>query len=125
MCVRFPPAADKIVFWKVFIMAILMACEPVCWPLGGGVILGILAIAGVVFSVVMLIDCLKRPARKFPHPLTKNGEYDKLIWAAVIVLSLFGGQIGLFHIRWSYFLGAIVYFFVVKQAKTKKAEKKD
>ena len=85
------------------------------WPLGpivsSRIILGVLAVAGVVFSVVMLIDCLKRPAKKFANPLTKNGEYDKLVWAAVIVLSL-----------WFYFLGAIVYFFVVKQNKAKKAE---
>jgi len=99
-------------------MVIAMICRPVCWPLGpmvgGGVILGILAVAGVVFSLVMLIDCLKRSAKRFPNPLTKNGEYDKLIWAAAIVLSL-----------WFYFLGAIVYFFVVMRAKAKKAEKED
>ncbi len=91
-------------------MAILMTHGPVCWPLGGGgIICGILAVAGVVLSLVMLIDCLKRPAGKFPNPLTKNGEYDKLIWAGAIVLSL-----------WFYFLGAIAYFFVVMQAKAKK-----
>jgi hypothetical protein len=110
-------------------MAIMMICRPVCWPLGpivaGEIFLGTLTVAGIIFSLAMLIDCLKRPARRFLHPLTKNGERDKLIWAAVIVLSLYGHQIGLFHIRWFYFLGAIVYFFVVKQAKTKKAEKKD
>ncbi|MCJ7640155.1 MAG: hypothetical protein MUO70_09880 [Euryarchaeota archaeon] len=114
---------------EVFIMAITMLCRPVCWPLGpivgDEIVLGTMAVAGIIFSLAMLIDCLKRPARRFLHPLTKNGEYDKLIWAAVIVLSLFGGQIGLFHLRWSYFLGAIVYFFVVKQAKTKKAKKED
>jgi len=102
---------------EVFTMAILMTCGPACWPLGsvvaGGVILGILAIAGVVLSLVVLIDCLKRPARKFPYPLTKNGEYDRLIWAGAIVLSL-----------GFYFLGAIVYFFVVMRDKAKKAEKK-
>lgn len=82
------------------------------WPLGPivsvRIILGVLAVAGVVFSVVMLIDCLKRPAQKFLNPLTKNGEYDRLVWAAAIVLSL-----------WFYFLGAIVYFFVVMRAKGK------
>jgi len=80
--------------------------------IGGGIILTVLAIAGVVFSLVMLIDCLKRPARGFPNPLTKNGEYDRLIWATAIVLSL-----------WFYFLGAIVYFFVVLGTKAKKTEK--
>jgi cytochrome c-type biogenesis protein CcmH/NrfF len=98
---------------EVLIMAILMTYGSTCWPLrpmvGGGIILWILAVAGVIFSLVMLIDCLKRPTRRFPHTLTKNGEYDKLIWAGAIVLSL-----------WFYFLGAIVYFFVVMQAKTKK-----
>jgi len=57
------------------------------------VLVVLLAIAGVVISIVMLIDCLKRPASKFYHPLTKQGQYDKLILAA-IVLSL-----------WFYFLG--------------------
>jgi len=78
---------------------------------GAGVLLGLLVIAGVVFSLVMLIDCLKRPTSKFPNPLTKNGEYDKLIWAAAIVASL-----------WFYFLGAIVYFFVVMKAKAEGSE---
>ncbi len=72
---------------------------------GVGVLLTILAIVGFIFSLVMLVDCLKRPASKFVHPLAKNGEYDKLIWAAAIVASL-----------WFYFVGAIVYFFVVKKA---------
>jgi hypothetical protein len=106
-----------LLFWEVFIMAIAMVYRPVCWPLGpmvgGGVILGILAVAGIVFSLIMLIDCLKRSAKRFPNPLTKNGEYDRLIWAGAIVLSL-----------WFYFLGAIIYFFVVMRDKTKKAEKK-
>jgi len=79
--------------------------------LGAGVLLGLLVIAGVVFSLVMLIDCLKRPASKFFNPLTKNGEYDKLIWAAAIVASF-----------WFYFLGAIVYFFIVMKAKPEGSE---
>lgn len=80
------------------------------WPMGPifrcETIVTLLAIAGVIFSLVMLIDCLKRPQAKFLNPLTKNGEYDKLIWAVAIIASL-----------WFYFLGAIVYFFVVKKAK--------
>jgi len=72
---------------------------------------GILAIAGIVFSVIMLIDCLKRPASKFYNPLTKEGEYDKLIWALGIVLSLS-----------FYFIGMIAYFFVVYRAKPEKKE---
>jgi len=78
---------------------------------GAGVLLGILVIAGAVFSLVMLIDCLKRPTSKFLNPLTKNGEYDKLIWAAAIVASF-----------WFYFLGAIVYFFIVMKAKPESSE---
>lgn len=80
------------------------------WPVrpivGPGVFVWLLAIAGVIFTIVMLIDCLKRPASKFAYPLTKNGEYDKLIWGLLILLSLS-----------FYFVGAIVYFFVVKRAK--------
>ncbi len=85
------------------------------WPLGpffgAGVLVTILAIAGVIFSIVMIVDCLKRPASKFPHPLTKNAEYDRLIWVAAMVLSF-----------WFYFVGAIVYFFVVKKAKPEQSE---
>jgi len=72
---------------------------------------GVLEILGVVFSVIMLIDCLKRPTSKFYQPLTKEGEYDKLIWAAAIVLSLS-----------VYFVGAIAYFFVIKRAKPESKE---
>jgi len=92
-----------------------VVCKFPWWPmapaLGAGVLLGLLVIAGVVFSLVMLIDCLKRPASKFFNPLTKNGEYDKLIWAAAIVASF-----------WFYFLGAIVYFFIVMKAKPEGSE---
>ena len=92
-----------------------VVCRFPWWPMapvfGAGVLLGLLVIAGVVFSLVMLIDCLKRPASKFFNPLTKNGEYDKLIWAAAIVASF-----------WFYFLGAIVYFFIVMKAKPEDSE---
>ena len=96
-------------------MVMALACGFQCWPMrpigGWGVPVGLLAIAGIIFSLVMLIDCLKRPAEKFLNPLTKDGEYDRLIWAAAIVASL-----------WVYFLGAIVYFIVVMRAKPKKSE---
>jgi len=71
-----------------------------------GAITVLLAVAGFIFSLVMLIDCLNRPASKYYRPLTKEAEHDKLIWAIAIVASF-----------WFYFLGAIVYFFVVKRAK--------
>jgi len=73
---------------------------------GAGVLVVLLAIAGAIFSLVMLVDSLKRPASQFVYPLTRNGEYDRLIWAAAIVVSF-----------WFYFIGAIVYFFVVKTAR--------
>ena len=78
------------------------------WPcFNVPVMLGFLAIAGIVFSIVMLVDCLKRKPSDFKNPLTKNGEYDKLIWTLGI---LFTFQYG--------FAGAIVYFFVVMMAKS-------
>ena len=81
-----------------------------CWPfvpiVQFGSIMGLIAVAGVVFSILMLIDCLKRKPSQFHNPLTKNGEYDKLIWALAIVLT--------FSL---YFIGSIVYFFVVKRAE--------
>jgi len=83
-----------------------------CWPLGlSEVLVGLLAIAGVIFSIVLLIDCLKRKGSDFANPLTSKGQYDKLIWAAAIVLS-FG----------FYFLGAIVYYFVVKRQQPESPE---
>ena len=88
----------------------LMACRISSWPMGPvegmGRLAGMVAIGGVIFSIIMLIDCLKRKPSDFVNPLTKSGEYDKLIWAGAIVGSL-----------WIYFLGAIVYFFIVKKAK--------
>lgn len=85
-------------------------CRFPWWPMGpmvgAGVLVVLLAIAGAIFSLVMLVDSLKRPASQFVYPLTRNGEYDRLIWAAAIVVSF-----------WFYFIGAIVYFFVVKTAR--------
>ena len=71
----------------------------------------VLAILGVIFSLIMLIDCLKRPASKFNNPLTHEGKYDKLIWATAIALSLS-----------FYCVGAIAYFFVIKRAKPENKE---
>jgi len=39
----------------------------------------VLAIVGVIFSLIILIGCLKRPMSKFYNPLTNEGKYDKLI----------------------------------------------
>ncbi len=64
-------------------MVMWRMCRFPFWPIkpifGIEGLLGVLAIAGVIFSLVMLIDCLKRPVSEFYHPLTKEGEYDKLI----------------------------------------------
>jgi hypothetical protein len=90
-------------------------CRFPFWPLrplfGFEAMWGVLAILGVIFSVIMLIDCLKRPRSKFYQPLTKEGEYDKLIWAAAILLSLS-----------FYFVGSIAYFFVIKRGKPESKE---
>ena len=80
------------------------------WPMrplfGIQYLTGLLAIVGVVFTVIMLIDCLKREPNEFAHPISKGGQYDKVIWAVAMVLSLS-----------LYFVGPIVYFFVVYLAK--------
>jgi uncharacterized BrkB/YihY/UPF0761 family membrane protein len=78
---------------------------------GAGVLVAILAVAGIIFSLVMLVDCLKRKPEEFHNPLTKDGECDKLIWAIAIVASF-----------WFYCLGAIIYFFVVMRARPQKSE---
>ncbi len=72
---------------------------------------GVIALLGVVFTLIMLIDCLKRPVSKFYNPLTKEAEHDKLIWAFAILLSLS-----------FYFVGAIAYYFVIKKAKPESKE---
>ena len=95
-------------------IAAMWNCQTQCLPGGPvrcGVFMPILMIVAVIFSIVMLIDCLKRKQGQFLNPLTKNGEYDKLIWAVGIVVSLY-----------FYFVGAIVYYFAVKLAKPDKPE---
>ena len=90
-------------------------CRFPFWPIrpifGFEVMWIVLAVLGVIFSLIMLIDCLKRPRSKFYNPITHEGKYDKLIWAAGIVLSLS-----------FYCVGAIVYFFVIKRSKLEKKE---
>ena len=96
-------------------MIMALVCRFPFWQMaplfGAGALAVLLGIAGIVFSIVMLIDCLKRPASKFYYPLTKGAEYDRLIWAGAILLSL-----------GFYFIGAIVYFVVVKRAKPQTSE---
>ncbi len=66
----------------------------------------ILGIAGLIFAIVMLVDCLKRKPVNFTNPISIEGKYDKIIWSLGIVLTL-----------QYWFLGAIVYYFVVKADK--------
>jgi len=69
-------------------------------------LVSILALAGIVCTVIMLVDCLKREPNQFAHPISAEGKYDKIIWALAMALSLS-----------LYFLGTIVYFFVVYRDK--------
>ncbi len=57
----------------------------------------ILGILGFVFWLWMLVDCLKRPDDRFAI----GGNYAKLIWVLVIVF------VG--------FIGALIYYFLVKR----------
>ncbi len=97
------------------ITSMITRCWFPFWPIrpffGIEALWGVIAILGVVFTLIMLIDCLKRPTSKFYNPLTKEGEYDKLIWAVAILLSLS-----------FYFVGAIAYYFVIKKAKPENKE---
>ena len=97
-----------------------MMCGRMCsvpwWPIPSALcaaVGGLLAVVGVVFSIVMLIDCLTRKASDFDNPLTERGKYDRLIWAGAILLSL----------RF-FFVGAIVYLFVVKIGRPKPKKEK-
>lgn len=55
----------------------------------------LLAIAGLVFWVWMLVDCAKRTMK----------ESDKVVWIIVLALTSY--------------LGAIIYYFAVKRASKK------
>jgi prolipoprotein diacylglyceryltransferase len=68
------------------------------------IMLGLLVLAGFVFSIWMLVDCVKREHSNFKKTFTKEGEYDKIIWVVFIFVG-----ISLFH------FGAILYFFLVKK----------
>lgn len=65
----------------------------------------LLYIAGIVFSILMFIDCLKRDLNQFKPTFTATGEYDKIIWVIIIVVGFF-----FLHI------GAILYFFIVRKS---------
>lgn len=67
--------------------------------------IGALYVVGIVFSIIMLVDCLKREHTDFKTTFTKNREYDKIMWTIFIIVGVF-----LYH------LGAILYFFLVKKS---------
>ena len=58
-------------------------------------------ILGFVFWLWMMVDCLKRPDEKFAF----GGNYAKIIWIIVII---FAG-----------FIGALIYFFLIKKRGNK------
>ena len=69
---------------------------------------------GFVFSIIMLIHCLRRNHDDFQNTFTKSGEYEKVIWAALIILSFY-----------FFFVGAILYYFVVKRGESREASKEE
>lgn len=72
------------------------------------VVLFLIWLVGVIFSVFMLIDCLKRNPTEFKTVFTESREFDKVIWASFIVVSpLF------------FFIGSIAYFIGEKRGTAK------
>lgn len=59
-------------------------------------------LAFTIFSIIMLINCLSRPADRFPRTFSSTGENEKVIWALIIFFTM--GLIA---------AGAIAYFFMV------------
>lgn len=68
--------------------------------IGIEVVLIVAAALLFVFWLLMLIDCLKRPDNNFKF----GGNYAKIIWILVII---FTG-----------FIGALIYYFLIKRADT-------
>ena len=69
-------------------------------------LVGLFYVGGFVFSIIMFIDCLRREHSSFKNTFTKDGEYDKIIWALLILVGM-----SIFH------LGAILYFFIVRKGE--------
>lgn len=72
---------------------------------GVSLLIAICIIALLVFSALMFLDCIIRKKSDFKDTFgVQNGEYDKLIWLLIIILSaeLFG-------------IGAIAYYFLVRK----------
>lgn len=73
------------------------------WPViaGLGALAFLIAALVFVFWIWMIVDCAKRDFRK---------DVEKIVWIIIIVLA-----------GW---LGALIYFFVVKNSNTKGISKK-
>lgn len=80
------------------------------WPLGPvfgiGMMLFALALAGGIFTIVMIVDCLQRRPEQFASPISYRGQNDKLIWLVALIASF-----------WFWFVPSIVYYFVVVRAQ--------
>ncbi len=62
---------------------------------------GLIGIVGFIFWVWMIVDCLSRLPSDFKLLFTTQHKYEKWIWLAVVVLA--------------FPVGAIVYFFIIRQ----------
>ena len=62
---------------------------------------GLIGIAGFIFWVWMIVDCLSCLPLDFRLLFTTQHRYEKWIWLAVVVLA--------------FPVGAIVYFFIIRQ----------
>ncbi len=73
---------------------------PISWPLPrfGGISFGTLVFIGWAW---MLVDCLSRPFRDFRLLFTRNPEYEKWIWIAIVLLA-----------SW---VGALAYFVIIRE----------
>lgn len=68
--------------------------------------IGLVMLAFVLFSIAMLVDCLKRPASEFGGIIFQDPQYEKLAWIIVIIFTA-----KLFAV------GAFAYLFMVKGRK--------
>jgi uncharacterized BrkB/YihY/UPF0761 family membrane protein len=76
---------------------ILADSQIISFFLGLGLVGMIISVLIIVFWLYMLIDCLRRDFKK---------DVDKLIWFLLLITT--------------FFLGAVLYYFMIKTAKTKK-----
>lgn len=69
-------------------------------------VLNIIKIGLLVFSIYMFFCCLRSDSSKFDPIFTKSGEYEKVIWIFLIIIS-----------SSIYGVGAIAYYFIIKKNK--------